>query len=158
MNAAPVGQFPKLTRSRKPSRADDVQLDARRQRDAPPKRTRGHVVAEWLRRPGPRLLRERHTNVVQRVPALLQRLDAKELLEMFRGVVIASTQSERRRDETFLDVIANRPPRYAAQRLAVTCANMETLGSAAVRGEIAYGALADRQCSGASKQAPSASG
>ena len=54
------------------------------------------------------------------MPGLLQRLDPKQVLEMAGTVVIAATDSKRRWNQPFLDVIPDRAPRYATKFSEVT--------------------------------------
>ena len=49
------------------------------------------------------------------LPCLLHRLDAKDLVEVLRAVMIAAAHAERLRDQTFLNVIPDRPPRNARE-------------------------------------------
>ena len=53
---------------------------------------------------------DREPDLVERVPVFLQRLDPKQPVEMFGSVVVAASDAERRREESFLDVVTDRAP------------------------------------------------
>ena len=54
-------------------------------------------------------------DLVERAPRLLQRLDAQQLVEMRPAVVVAAPDTERRRQEVLLYVVADRPAGDAAE-------------------------------------------
>ena len=58
---------------------------------------------------------DREPDLVERVPGFLQRLDPEQLVEMFGSVVVAASDAERRREESFLNVVADRAPGDAAE-------------------------------------------
>src|SRR5574338_1199234 len=64
-------------------------------------------------------VRDRSPDFVQRPPGLLQALHAQELFEVLVRVMVAATDAERLRDETFLHVVADGAPRDAAERRQV---------------------------------------
>lgn len=58
---------------------------------------------------------KRTANLVERTPRFLQRLDLQQLIQVLTTVVIAAPDTEWRRDQSFLDVVADSAARDAAQ-------------------------------------------
>ena len=92
--------------------AGDVQLHAWRQREAAPEGAFDLRLFGGL--PTPRRFAE-VADLVECPPRFLHCLDTQDLLEVFRAVVIAAPNAERRRDQAFLDVVADRAARDARE-------------------------------------------
>jgi hypothetical protein len=58
---------------------------------------------------------ERPPNLVQRPPGFLHRFYAEELIEVLGAVMVSATDPEGRREQSFLNVVADRTARDAAE-------------------------------------------
>ena len=95
-----------------------MHLDARRDSDSAPDGSVQRV--RYLGRPRRARAAERVFDLFERPAGLLHRLDLQELLEVRRSVVIAPAQTERSRQQAFLDVVPDRAPGDAAQISQIT--------------------------------------
>jgi hypothetical protein len=96
-----------------------MKLDPRRKRHTPPHFARERIVFKQRRRTqclgmSALVAIERAPDLVERVPGLLQGFDSAQLIEMFGTVVVPASDAERRREESFLNVVTDRAPRDAA--------------------------------------------
>jgi hypothetical protein len=112
----PLREFSKPRRWRKSNGTPHVQFHTWHHGQTPPQRARDQLLASWFGAPPVRHLTKRASNVDKRSAVFLHRLHTKQLLEMLGRVVIAATETQRRRDQTFLHVIPDCPARHAAER------------------------------------------
>ena len=116
IQAAPGRQLGKLAWRRKSDVARDMQLDAGRERQAAPQRARqprfdggfddAASLRAWL---------DLAPDLIEGAPRFLQRLHAQQLVEMRPAVVVATPDTERRRQEVLLYVVTDRPAGDAAE-------------------------------------------
>src|SRR5262245_44075092 len=90
-----------------------MELEAWRHLNPPPRRARKRQG--WTRDRHWRALSQQLPNFVERSPCFLKRLQLQEPIEMFATVVIAPAHAKRRRQQAFLDVVADGPSRNAAE-------------------------------------------
>jgi len=87
-----------------------VQLDAGRERQAPPQLARrSNGIGFRQRDRARRAIADRPPDLVEGAAGLLHRLDAQKLCKVFLTVVVAAADPERHRQQAFLDVVAHRP-------------------------------------------------
>jgi hypothetical protein len=114
----PTGKFTELAGWGQADIARDVQLDAGRQRQAPPQLSwrRNVDVGRLAKNVGPRNpVMEATSNLFERMAGFLERLHAEELIEVLAAVVVPPAHAEWRGKEAFPNVVADRTPRHSTE-------------------------------------------